>query len=79
VVKEAEEALVVDAEAVAWWGRLDRLRPGMFTDKYRAAQQRLALLFDEAGQPPGAALLAEQEAARRLPVRNATGQGTDAD
>ena len=69
---EHEEALSVRAEAVAWWGRLNRLRPGDFTAQYKAAQSDLARRLADAGRPPGAVYLSKQEAAQYLPVNDDT-------
>ena len=70
-VGDEREGLSAAAETVAWWGRLNRLRPAEYTEQYKAAQRDLARQFSEAGRPPGAAMLAEREAARHVPADDA--------
>ncbi|MDT0348117.1 tetratricopeptide repeat protein [Pseudonocardia charpentierae] len=69
---ELHEGLSAAAEAVAWWGRLNRMCPAEPAERYKAAQRDLARLFSEAGEQVGAAVLAEQEAARRMPADDPT-------
>jgi hypothetical protein len=59
-------ALATRAEVVARWGALARLRPDAFAARHAAEQTALAQVFAERGHPPGAALVAERDAAQRL-------------
>jgi tetratricopeptide (TPR) repeat protein len=57
--------LATQAEAVAHWSALARLRPEAFAARYAEQQTALAQAFADKGHPPGAALVAERDAAER--------------
>lgn len=55
-------------EAVARWWDLSLLRPGEYDDIHARAQARLGQVFAERNYPPGDALRAVQQAARRFRI-----------
>jgi hypothetical protein len=57
--------LATQAEVVAHWAALARLRPEAFAARYAEAQIALAGAFAARGHPPGAALVAERDAVER--------------